>query len=313
MRIAITGGSGYLGSVLVPHLIHRAEVVDIIDLQPPSPAAAGQVDGIKCRYYCRDAADPRSMSRLVPTYDVIIHLAALVGYPACDKDPDLAFRCNVTTTRTLLQSLKPGARLLLASTTSNYGAQPGLVDEETPLNPTSIYGKTKQRAEQLTLQAGPHVVYRFAGAFGGSPRMRGDLLVHDFVRKAVLDGVISVYESHFVRQFIHVQDMARSIAFAVDNWSALAGRVFNVGNPEIEITKRDLVESIAKLVPFEARFESSGTDQERRNYPISFRRILDAGFRPRVTLETGLEELVRHYRLERDERRAPAKTTMASA
>lgn len=302
MRIAITGGSGYLGSTLIPHLLHRAELVDIIDLRSPTPPAAAVVDGLRCRYFCRDAADPKAMNRLVPTYDVIIHLAALVGYPACDKDPDLAFRCNVTTTRTLLQSLKPGGKLLLASTTSNYGAQPGMVDEETPVNPTSIYGKTKHRAEQLTLQAGPHIVYRFAGAFGLSPRMRTDLLIHDFVSKAVHDGGVSIYESHFVRQFIHVQDIARSIAFAVDNWDKLAGRIFNVGNPEIEITKGELAARIARIIPFEARLENSGSDQERRNYPISFSRLLSAGFKPLVSLETGLEELVRHYRAERDEK-----------
>lgn len=295
MKVAVTGGCGYIGSVLLPKLQFLVNEVDVVDLKKPPPALLNSLNPKQYHFHNIDVSDPSTVKSVVSRSDFIIHLAALVGYPACNRDPELAVRCNVHGTQTLLGSKRPSTPLLLTSTISNYGPQNGSVDEQSELRPTSVYGETKKRAEELVRKESHHIIFRYAGAFGLSPTMRHDNLVHDFVSKAATGQCISVYESHFVRQFIHVDDMADAVVFALTHWGKLQGETYNVGNPEIEITKRQLVERIAECKTFPYKFENSGSDLEQRNYVVSFNKFTQAGFHPHRNLDAGICELIRHY------------------
>ena len=291
MKIGITGGTGYVASVVAP-LIGTRGTVELIDLRDPVPGSP------HFTFHKVDVSDPEAFREIATRYDVILHLAAVVGYPACRANPKAAYQHNVVTTENVLRLKKPGARVLLTSTISAYGDQPegALVDELTDAHPNSVYGNTKKQAEDLILKDGPHCVLRFAGAFGASPRMRHDVLIHDFVRQAVDGASLSIYEDHFVRQFVHVRDMAAAVLHCLDHWDDLGGNIFNVGNPQVELTKRDLALAIAKQCPFPFRFEDSGQDLEKRNYRVAFRKFVAAGYRPEGKLENGIEELIAYYR-----------------
>lgn len=295
MVIGVTGGCGYIGSVLLTRLLDRNIQIEILDQKAPSPALISLLKGGRAKYVPIDLADPKAVKKTIGHYDYIIHLAALVGYPACNQNPDLAHRNNVLTTENIMRFKSESTAVLLTSTISNYGSQLTAVDEKTPVRPNSVYGETKKLAEDLILKSDRNIVFRFAGAFGTSPTMRFDNLIHDFVARAVSGEYLSVYESHFVRQFIHVQDMVSAILHAVDRWNDLQGEIYNVGNPKIEITKRELVQAIAKQYDFEVRFENSGCDAEKRNYPVSFKKFLATGYKPQMSLEPAIAELIEYF------------------
>ncbi len=293
MLIAVTGGCGYIGSILLPKLGCVSKRVDCLDIQSPNPTLSASLDS-RFRFLCTDISKPTGLKTL-QQYDLVIHLAGLVGYPSCNNNPELAHHYNVRGTENILKFKRSTSPVLLASTISNYGLQTCQVDETTELRPTSIYGETKKQAEELIRREPHNVIYRFAGAFGVSPCMRHDLLIHDFVSKAVSGVPTSIYESHFIRHFIHVSDIADAIVFAVKNWKHFQGNIFNVGNPAIELTKRQIVDKIAALKPFPHSFEDSGFDLEKRNYPISFKKLASTGFRAAKTLDTGIRELLVFY------------------
>ncbi len=297
MRLAVTGGCGYLGSVLVPKLGPLVTQLDILDPQSPRPELNQAIARFPhIRHIALDVADAEKFQPLANQYDFIIHLAGLVGYPACDKNPDLAVRCNVETTRVVLKHKRPDTGVLYSSTCSNYGDQSGEVDENTAVHPTSWHGKTKVEAEKLVLKGKENIVYRFVSAFGRSPHTRDDLLIHDFVRQALSKKSLSVYESHYIRQFVHIGDITDAMVFSLSHWKQMQGQVFNVGNPNIQLTKQDLVKEIAKQIDFQFQFENSGSDLEKRNYPVIFEKILKVGFVPKVSLSEGITELVTYYR-----------------
>jgi nucleoside-diphosphate-sugar epimerase len=301
MIIGVTGGCGYVGSKLLPELAERAERVEYLDIKPPTIALLQTLSPSKFKYVRTDVSDPRQYEALGPRYDLVIHLAALVGYPACNQDPDLAERWNVTATRNVVTYQKTSARVLLSSTISNYGAQTGKVDETTPVAPNSVYGTTKKTAEDLVLAESANIVFRYAGAFGLAPVMRRDNLIHDFISRATQGEPLSVYESHFIRQFIHVEDMVGAICFAVDHWDRLKGHIYNVGNPEVEITKRDLILTMARHFDFQYEFAETGSDVEKRNYPVSFQKFIGAGFTPKRSLDSAISELIHHYQQQTQE------------
>ncbi|MFE9098032.1 NAD-dependent epimerase/dehydratase family protein [Streptomyces sp. NPDC007264] len=299
MHILVTGGAGYVGSALSPVLLglgHRVRVLD--DLYTGGQGLLPCVARPGFEFVRGDVGDAETLSTALEGVDAIVHLAAVVGYPACLREPERALNTNVNATKLLLDLRRPDQRLVFASTGSVYGAIPSeMCTEDTPSTPLSLYGSTKLEAEQLVLEAGNCVVYRYATAFGPSPRMRFDLLPNDFVRQAVREGGITVYEGGFRRTFIHVQDMARSIAFALGSWDTLADDVFNVGHESMNCTKAELAERIRRLVPFELRFEEVGSDADRRDYGVSYEKIRSRGFTTRHTLDSGLAELVTATRL----------------
>src|SRR5512138_150297 len=239
-RVLLTGGAGYIGSLLAPMLLRAGHQVTIFDrfLFGASPllgfSAHPRLEIVK-----GDVRDRGAIAAAVRRHDWILHLAAIVGYPACAADEALAISTNVDGTANVVDSMSKAQRLVFASTGSTYGKVDGTCTEESPTAPLSLYGRTKRDAERLVQDRGvPHVVMRFATVYGSSPRMRLDLLVNDFVYQALHNKQIVLYEGHYRRTFLHSTDAAAVYPFAMANWEKMAGGVFNVGDESMNCTKR---------------------------------------------------------------------------
>jgi len=242
--------------------------------------------------------DEETVCRALDGADAIVHLAALVGYPACCGEPMLAASINVEGTGMLLHVRQPDQQLIFASTGSIYGAVRDIVcTEETPQRPMTLYGETKAAAETLVLEAGNCVSFRYATAFGVSPRMRLDLLLNDFTFQAVRTGALNVYESGFRRTFVHVRDMARSLAFALERFDDLTDEVFNVGDESLNLSKAEVAERIRRQVAYDLMFTETGADPDLRDYEVSYAKIRATGFATTVGLDAGIAELICAARL----------------
>ncbi len=299
MRILVTGGAGYVGSTMVPILLEQGHKVRVLDL-----LRFGGHGLLPCCEYRNfelikgDICDDATVAKALEGVDAVVHLAAIVGYPACKKEPQVAQSTNVEGTRTLLKHRRPDQKFLFASTGSIYGSVPDYVcNENTPRSPITLYGETKATAEELVLAAGNSVAYRFATAFGVSNRMRLDLMPNDFTYQAVRNRNLIVYEGGFKRTFVHVRDMARSFIFALERWDDVKDDVYNVGHETMNFTKEDVARKIMKFVDYYLHFAEVGTDADQRNYEVSYEKIRKQGFETTIDLERGIEELVRAARL----------------
>jgi nucleoside-diphosphate-sugar epimerase len=299
MKILITGGAGYIGSTLTPVLLgqgHQVRVFDQLDGGGHGLLACCANPGFS--FIQGDIGDEPALASALEGADVIIHLAAVVGYPACQREPERAVSTNVNGTKLLLDLRQPNQRLLFASTGSVYGAvTKQLCTEASPCAPVTLYGSTKLDGEELVLSTGNCVVFRFATAFGPSPRIRFDLLPNDFVNQAVRQRKLVVYERGFRRTFIHVADIARSVVFALDRWRDLQDDIFNVGHESMNITKEELATRIQHHVDFKLFFEEFAADEDQRNYMVSYEKIRRKGFIPERGLNQGIAELVTAARL----------------
>ncbi|HWE39170.1 MAG TPA: SDR family oxidoreductase [Isosphaeraceae bacterium] len=299
MRILVTGGAGYVGSTLVPMLLeqgHRVRVLDSLKF-----GGHGLLPCCQNRFFelvRGDVCDPDAAKKALDGVEAVVHLAAIVGYPACKKEPQVAQATNVEGTRNLLALRKQDQRFVFASTGSIYGSIPDYIcNEETPRAPITLYGETKAAAEELVLAAGNSVAYRYATAFGVSNRMRLDLMPNDFTYQAVKNRNLIVYEGGFKRTFVHVRDMARSIVFALGRWDEIRDDVYNVGHESMNFTKEDVAHQILKHVDFYLHFAEVGHDADRRNYEVSYEKIRRKGFETTIDLDRGIAELVRAARL----------------
>jgi nucleoside-diphosphate-sugar epimerase len=294
MRILVTGGAGYLGCVLVPELCNLGHKVLVYDnLRFGGGGLLGLFRNPNFSFMKADIRDSTQLEQAIRNSDAIIHLAAIVGYPACKKEPRLAMEVNVEATRSLASMVTKEQYVLFSSTCSNYGiVTDDICTEDTLLAPRSLYGKTKTEAEQIILNECTTTVYRFTTAFGLSPRLRMDLLINDFVYKALTDKYLVVYESHFIRSFIHVYDMAQAIIFALNNQDKMTGEVYNVGDDSMNCSKRDLCELIAKRVDYYLHFANFEQDVDARNYIVSYKKITSLGYHATINLKTGIDELV---------------------
>jgi nucleoside-diphosphate-sugar epimerase len=302
MRILVTGGAGYIGSAMVSRLLgagHDVRVVDV--LRRGGQGLLGYCASPAFDFMLGDISDPAVAARAADGADAIVHLAALVGYPACDHEPGLARLTNVLATQTVLAARRPGQKLIFASTGSVYGAvDDGICTEETEPRPVSLYGETKAESERYVLAAGDSVCLRFATAYGVSPCMRDDLLIHTLVRDAVQSGALAVYEPDALRSFVHVSDMARSVLFVLDEWASVRDRVYNVGDPSLCLSKRQVCEQIRSHLDFETKFIEFAKDRDRRDYWVSFDAIGKEGFRATTSFDDSLRELAMAYRLRRN-------------
>jgi len=299
MRILVTGGAGYVGSTLVPMLLeqgHRVRVLDNLKF-----GGHGLLPCCSNRFFelvRGDVTDAASVKSALDGVEAIIHLAAIVGYPACKKEPQLAQAVNVDGTANLLRHRKPDQRFVFASTGSIYGSIPDYVcNEDTPRAPITLYGETKAAAEQMVLDAGNGIAYRFATAFGVSNRMRLDLMPNDFTYQAVKNRNLIVYEGGFKRTFVHVRDMARSFIFALERWDEVKDDVYNVGHETMNFTKEDVARKILEHVDYYLHFAEVGSDADQRNYEVSYEKIRKKGFETTIDLDRGISELVRAARL----------------
>jgi len=303
MRILVTGGAGYLGSVLVPTLLADGHNVTVID-----NFLYGQASLLDCCHHQGltiirgDARDRAVLAAAVKQADAIIPLACLTGAPACDRNPAEARRINLEAIRLLLELRSRTQPIIFPTTNSGYGVgQAGIhCTEETPLRPVSLYGQLKVEAEQAVLEAGHSVTLRLATAFGISPRMRLDLLVNDFVYRAVTDRFLVVFQGHFKRNYIHVRDIAQAFLHALTHLETMNGQPYNVGLSDANLSKLELCAEIKKQIPAFYYVEAAiGEDPDKRNYIVSNEKIERTGFRPRVSLQDGIAELIKGYQVVR--------------
>lgn len=301
IRVLVTGGAGYLGSILNEHLLragYRVTVVDKLIYRQYSLfhlCANPAFD-----FVMGDVRDEGLMSRLVKDADVIIPLAAIVGSPACDRDPWLAQSVNLEAIQLLNRLRSHNQLIVFPNTNSGYGTQTGDVfcTEDTPLEPISLYGQTKVQAEQELLETPNTIVLRLATVFGMSPRMRLDLLVNHFVYAAVTDRYIVIFEKDFKRNYIHIRDVADCFLYCIENAENMKGRPYNVGLDAANLSKAELAAKIRTYVPdFYIHFSEIGSDPDKRNYIVSNQRLRDAGFEAKRSLDEGIQELLKGYRL----------------
>ena len=303
-NILVTGAAGYLGSVLVPALLaagHRVQVVDNFLYRQNSLAACcahpafSVVNG--------DVRDEPLIRGVLAKADVVIPLAAIVGAPACDRDPVAATTINKDAIRSMLAMMSASQWLLMPITNSGYGiGEAGKVcTEESPLRPISRYGIDKVEAEKLVLERENAISFRLATVFGMSPRMRIDLLVNDFVYRAVTDRFIVLFEGHFKRNYLHVRDVARAFLHGIENFVSMRGRPYNVGLSDANLSKIELCERIkAQLPNFYYTEAQIGEDVDKRDYIVSNERIEATGFMPRHSLDEGIAELIKGYSMIRN-------------
>ena len=301
-NILITGGAGYVGSALIKHLVNENndfKITVIDNLSSGGDSLLSFMGNKNFTFIKGDIRDKSLVNKEVERADIIVNLAAIVGFPACRKNPDLAEEVNYNGSLNILDAVKRKDQLLLcASTGSNYG---DLVDEicteETPLKSLSIYGVTKTKAEKKFHETGQAICYRFATAFGLSPRLRLDLLINDFVYNAVKTKNLIIYEKHFYRTFIHVDDIARSFDFAIKNSKKMLGNIYNVGSEKMNFTKQEVAEKIKAKVDFYLHFAEIGEDADKRNYFVSYKKINDLGFETKIDIDTGIDELIKGMEL----------------
>jgi nucleoside-diphosphate-sugar epimerase len=300
-KILVTGGAGYLGSILCERLLaagHRVTVVDNFMfgqatlLHLCSNPALDIIRG--------DARDTSLMRTVVADHDVIIPLAALVGAPLCDRDPHAATAVNFEAIRDLNRMRSADQLIVYPTTNSGYGTKSGArhCTEETPLEPISLYGRTKVDAEQEVLSSPNAITLRLATVFGLSPRMRLDLLVNHFVHAAVSDGYIVIFEKDFKRNYIHIRDVADCFVHCLEHRSAMVGRPYNAGLDDANLSKEELALKVKEHVPgFYLHFSEVGSDPDKRNYIVSNQRLREAGFQARRSLDDGIRELLKGYKM----------------
>jgi nucleoside-diphosphate-sugar epimerase len=303
-RVLVTGGLGYLGSIVCEHLLAAGFEVTALDNLMYGTGQQGlyhlcaspTFDFIK-----GDVRDEALMRSALRGADAVIHLAAIVGASACDRDPALATSVNLDAVRMLNRLRSPRQLVIFPNTNSGYGVTSGETHctEDSPLQPISLYGKTKVDAERLLLESPNAVALRLATVFGMSPRMRLDLLVNHFVHAAFKDGYIVIFEKDFKRNFVHVRDVADCMLHVIANASRMAGRPYNLGLDSANLSKEELALKVKEHLPnFYIHFAAIGQDPDKRNYIVSSRRLSEAGFEARRSLDDGIRELIKGYRME---------------
>jgi nucleoside-diphosphate-sugar epimerase len=300
-RVLVTGGAGYLGSILCEHLLTGPYVVTVLDNLMYGQGSLFHLCGNpRFEFVYGDVRDEALRVRLMNNADVVIPLAAIVGAPACDRDPNLARTVNLDAIRLLNRLRSPSQLVVYPTTNSGYGTQTGEVfcTEETPLEPISLYGVTKTQAERELLESPNAITLRLATVFGMSPRFRLDLLVNHFTYAAATDGYIVIFEKDFKRNYIHIRDVAECFIYCIENSKRMEGRSYNVGLDAANLSKAELALTIKRYVPnFYIHFSEVGSDPDKRNYIVSNQRLRQAGFEAKRSLDDGIVELLKGYRM----------------
>lgn len=301
-KILVTGGAGYIGSVLVPELLRVGHEVTVLD-----NFMYGQTSLADCAYDEKldvvrgDTRNRELVEKLLNGKDYIFPLACIVGAPACDRDPVAAKSVNLDAVKMILELRKPEQRIIFPNTNSGYGVGSKAVfcDENSFLNPISLYGCLKVEAEKAVLASGNAITLRLATVFGMSHRMRLDLLVNDFVHRAMRDKSIVLFESHFKRNYIHIRDVVRAFLHCMKNFDTMKNEAYNLGLGDANLNKIELCEKIKKYVPhFFVYLESEiGEDPDKRDYIVSNAKIEATGFKPKYSLDHGIKELIRGYQI----------------
>jgi nucleoside-diphosphate-sugar epimerase len=303
MKILVTGGAGYIGSILVPMLLQKGHHVTVLD-----NFLYQQTSLLDCCSYADfsiargDVRDEKLLKSLIPKFDGFIPLACLTGAPLCAREPIMAKAVNFDAIKTIMDLKSRDQWLIFPCTNSGYGVGGEGIHctEETPMNPISLYGRLKVEIETYLLNKGDCATFRFATVFGASPRMRLDLLVNDFVYRAVTDRFVVLFEPHFKRNYLHVQDAALAFCHVLTNYEKMKGKPYNVGLSDANISKFELCEVIKKHIPdFHFPISELGEDPDKRNYIVSNERIEATGFKTTVGLDQGIRELIKAFNIVR--------------
>lgn len=301
MKILVTGAAGYIGSVLVPELLKEGHEVIALD-----NFMYNQTSLLNCCYHKNftvvrgDTRDRGLLDKYIKKVDGIFPLACLTGAPLCNKDPEGAKSVNYGAIKTILELRSKQQPVIFPTTNSGYGVgEEGIhCTEETPLRPVSLYGKLKVEIEKILLDSGNCITLRLATAFGVSPRMRLDLLVNDFVYRAITDRFVVLFEAHFKRNYIHIRDVVRAFIHCLKKCDTMKDRPYNVGLSEANLSKLELCQEIKKQLPDFYFHESPiGEDPDKRNYIVSNARIEATGFKPQVSLQDGIAELIKGFQI----------------
>jgi nucleoside-diphosphate-sugar epimerase len=298
-KILITGGAGYLGSVLTEVLLNKGYQVTILDnLTYKQTSVAPFSFNKNFKFVFGDVRDTILLKNLVQQHDVIIPLAAIVGMPACKAQPQATVDINYKQVKNITEIATKDQMILIPNTNSQYGSSTEIITEDSPFKPLSLYAETKCDAEKEILDSGNGIALRLATVFGMSYRMRMDLLVQDFVYKALTDGYLVLFESHFIRNYIHVRDIANTFLFMIENYDKCNNNAFNVGLTEANCTKLELAQTIQKYIPDLVIVENNfKQDFDQRNYMVSNAKLESKGWKPEFSLEDGIQELIMGYQL----------------
>jgi len=297
MNILITGGAGYIGSELIHYLIphHKVTVLDNLMYDCTSLLRYTQHENFK--FVKGDVRDTKVLKYLMSQNDIILPLAALVGFPLCDDHPRDAREINFEANRYIAENKSKDQRVIYPCTNSGYGVSKGgsVCTEESPLNPVSLYGKTKVMAERAYKETDNCVTLRLATVFGPSSRMRADLLVNNFVWRALKDRLLVLYECEFMRNYIHISDICRAFMHVLNGWNQCKNETYNVGNDAINMNKLQLAQKIQEHIPLEIIKAEFTSDPDKRDYIVSSEKLYSKGFECRYDLDDGIEQLLKAY------------------
>ncbi|MBI5448480.1 MAG: NAD(P)-dependent oxidoreductase [Gammaproteobacteria bacterium] len=298
-NILVTGGAGYIGSTLVPELLMQGHRVTVLDNFMYKQNSLSHVCYHPQFSVMRgDIRIKSTMAAVLKEADIVIPLAALVGAPLCKQDPVTATSVNRDAILMMLDLLQPSQKILMPTTNSAYGTgdKNNFCTEESPLNPISQYAEEKVIVEKALMQHPNAISFRLATVFGLSPRMRTDLLVNDFVYRAVHDGYVLLFESHFKRNYVHVRDVTRAFVHGINHHDVMKGQIYNVGLSEANISKKELCEKIKNHLPHFTYVEAQvGKDPDQRNYIVSNEKIEKTGFKTHHGLDEGIQELIKGF------------------
>ncbi len=300
MEILITGGAGYIGSEMVGFLLRNGHEVTVLDdLRYGSNSLLRYVANPKFHFHKMDIRRKDLLAPKLAQADLIIPLACLVGFPLCDQKPTEAIEVNLAINEWIAEKKSDSQMVIYPCTNSGYGVgeADGVCTEDSPLNPISLYGSTKVSAEKVYQQAEESCTLRLATVFGPSSRPRTDLLVNNFVLKALKDKVLVLYECEFMRNYVHIWDICRVYNFIIENWDKCRNETFNVGNDDINMNKLQLAKKINEYCPVEIIKAEFTQDLDKRDYIVSSQKIYDLGFQCEYDLDTGIQQLIKMYEM----------------
>jgi nucleoside-diphosphate-sugar epimerase len=290
MRVLVTGGAGFKGCIITEALLSEGHDVTVYDVLAYGEGPAIALQRLGASVVRGSVTNADQTAAEVVRHDAVVHLAGLVGFPLCDLDPLRAETVNVGGTRNVVTALRPGQQFVYASTGSVYGRVDDICDEEQPPQPLTRYGRTKLDGERIAREHGG-VALRFATVVGVSPCMRFDLMLNAFIYRAIHFGWLELYQPEDRRSFIDVADAAAAYLFALDHYGEMAGRAFNVGNPDLNLTKREIAEAVAQQFPMHIEASSDRPDPDQRNYEVAFDRITNLGFKSTVPLVASIAQV----------------------